>query len=153
MVDVNARSSMNGTGNKSKKGPDWQLVFLGGKKLLQVVSNVRFLVLATTRGSDPKNNGSIICFSKTKGTRGSRDHLVVEKSSKTQFPFYYSYNCWWCSDGFSLQQTTVFEILSKKSHFFANKIASEASFNYIFALRDKFVWLKNETFCAIFQPL
>ena len=28
------------------------------------------------------------------------DHLVVEKSSKTQFPFYYSYNCTDGADGF-----------------------------------------------------
>ena len=95
LVDVNVRSSMNGTGNKSKKGPDWQLGFLGGKKLLfQVVSNVRFFVEWAQR---PENNGSIICFSKTKGTRSrppSRNHRT------TQFPFYYSYNCTDGADGF-----------------------------------------------------
>ena len=51
-IDRNASSPMNGTGNKSKKGPDWQLVFLGGKKLLQVVSNVRFL--GVPRGAHQK---------------------------------------------------------------------------------------------------
>ena len=90
-IDRNASSPMNGTGNKSKKGPDWQLVFLGGKKLLQVVSNVRFL--GVPRGAhQKKNNGSIICFgSKTKGP--SRDHLEVYLSLR-----FYSHSPnskWW----------------------------------------------------------
>lgn len=94
LVDVNVRSSMNGTGNKSKKGPDWQLGFLGGKKLLfQVVSNVRFFCRVS---SDPKIMAPLFALVKQKerSRPPSRNHRT------TQFPFYYSYNCTDGADGF-----------------------------------------------------
>ena len=112
LVDVNVRSSMNGTGNKSKKGPDWQLGFLGGKKLLfQVVSNVRFFCRVS---SDPKIMAPLFALVKQKerSRPPSRNHRT------TQFPFYYSYNCTDNADGFFFgNEPQCLKFLKKVSSF------------------------------------